>query len=55
MNNKVSLEDALKIIDIRLEQESLDKVLEDINIFREDLTKKNKTRTKWLIFKAIII
>ena len=46
MNNKVSLEDALKIIDIRLEQESLDKVLEDINIFREELIEKSKIKTK---------
>lgn len=46
MNDNISLEDALKIIDIKFEQESLDKVLEDINIFREDLIKRNKARTK---------
>ena len=46
MNNKISLEDALKIIDIKFEQESLDKVLEDINIFREELIEKSKIKTK---------
>ena len=46
MNNNISLEDALKIIDIRLEQESLDKVLEGINIFREELIEKSKIKTK---------
>ena len=46
MNDNISLEDTLKIIDIKFEQESLDKVLEDINIFREELIEKSKIKTK---------
>ena len=44
----ISLEDALKIIDIKLDCESLDKILNSINKFKENLTKEKNnyvTRT----------
>lgn len=40
----ISLEKALKIIDIELNQESLNKILENINIFRDSLIKENKKK-----------
>lgn len=43
----ISLEEALKIIDIELNQESLNKILENINIFRDSLIKE-KTKKKIL-------
>ena len=44
----ISLEDALKIIDIKLDQESLNKILKNINIFREDLVEKEIKKKKVL-------
>ena len=40
----ISLEDALKIIDIKLNKKSLNKILENINIFRDSLIKENKKK-----------
>jgi len=45
LNTDISLEDALKIIDIKLDKESLDKILQSINNLKEEITKKN-TRIK---------
>lgn len=41
----ISLEDSLKIINIKLNKESLDTLLEDINIFKDTLLSNNKTKT----------
>lgn len=40
----ISLEDALKIIDIKLNKKSLNKILENINIFKDSLIKKTKKK-----------
>ena len=40
----ISLEEALKIITISLNEESLNRILENINIFRDSLTKENKKK-----------
>lgn len=40
----ISLEEALKIIDIKLDEESLNRILENINIFRDSLIKENKKK-----------
>ena len=40
----ISLEDSLKIINIKLNKESLDTLLEDINIFKDSLIKKTKKK-----------
>ena len=45
LNNRYSLEDSLKIINIKLNKESLDTLLEDINIFKDTLLSNNKTKT----------
>ncbi len=42
----ISLEAALKIIDIKLDQESLNRILKNINIFREDLIEKEIKKKK---------
>lgn len=39
LNNSISLNDALDMINIRLDKESLDKILENINILRENIIK----------------
>lgn len=39
LNDNISLEDALDMINIRLDKESLDKILENINILRENIIK----------------
>lgn len=41
----ISLEDSLKIINIKLNKESLDTLLKDINIFKDTLLSNNKTKT----------
>lgn len=40
----ISLEEALKIINISLNEESLNRILENINIFRDSLLKENKKK-----------
>ena len=45
LNDRYSLEDSLKIINIKLNKESLDTLLEDINIFKDTLLSNNKTKT----------
>ena len=40
----ISLEEALKIINISLNEESLNRILENINIFRDSLIKENKKK-----------
>ena len=40
----ISLEDSLKIIDIKLNKKSLNKILENINIFKDSLIKKTKKK-----------
>lgn len=40
----ISLEEALKIINIKLDEESLNRILENINIFRDSLQKENKKK-----------
>ena len=40
----ISLEDALKIIDIKLNKKSLNKILENINIFKDSLIKETKKK-----------
>lgn len=40
----ISLEEALKIINIKLDEESLNRILENINIFRDSLLKENKKK-----------
>lgn len=44
MIDNISLEDALKIINIKLNKKSLNKILENINIFRDSLIKENKKK-----------
>lgn len=43
LNDNISLEDALKTIDIKLDNESLNRILENINIFKEKVIKKGNT------------
>lgn len=40
----ISLEEALKKINISLNEESLNRILENINIFRDSLIKENKKK-----------
>ena len=43
-NDATTVEDALKIIDIKLNKKSLNKILENINIFKDSLIKKTKKK-----------
>lgn len=44
LTNSASLENSLKIINISLNEESLNRILENINIFRDSLIKENKKK-----------
>ena len=44
LTNSASLENSLKIINISLNEESLNRILENINIFRDSLLKENKKK-----------
>ena len=42
MNYNISLENALKIINLKLDRESLNKILDRINIYRNSLLEERK-------------
>lgn len=44
LTNSASLENSLKIINISLNEESLQRILDNINIFKEEIKKEIKTK-----------
>lgn len=44
LTNSTSLEESLKIINISLNEESLQRILDNINIFKEEIKKESKTK-----------